>query len=85
MLSFTTVAFAAVGGFLAAQLSGKFGLPLWAAFPAAALGGGFAAAVVAFRNLRLEGHWMALASLALILITRVTVLNAPASPAGSTA
>jgi branched-chain amino acid transport system permease protein len=77
VLSFTTVVFAAVGGFLAAQLSGKFGLPLWAAFPAAGLGGGFAAALVAFAFLRLEGHWMALASLALVLITRVTALNAP--------
>ncbi|PSC06289.1 hypothetical protein SLNSH_03095 [Alsobacter soli] len=77
VLSFTTVVFAAVGGFLSAQMAGKFGVPLWAAFPMAALGGGFAAAVVAGAFLRLESHWMALASLALVLITRVTALNTP--------
>ncbi len=77
VLSFTTVVFAAVGGFLSAQMVEKFGVSLWLAFPLAALGGGLAAAFVAGAFLRLESHWMALASLALVLITRVVALNAP--------
>ena len=77
VLSFTTVVFAAVGGFLAAQMVGRLGVPLYVAFPAAALGGGLASAVVAAAFLKLESHWMALASLALVLITRVVALNAP--------
>ena len=77
VLSFTTVVFAAVGGFLSAQIVGNFGVSLWLAFPLAALGGGLAAALVAGAFLRLESHWMALASLALVLITRVVALNAP--------
>jgi branched-chain amino acid transport system permease protein len=82
VLSFTTVVFAAVGGFLAAQTVGLFGIPLYAAFPLAAAGGGLAAAVVAAAFLKLESHWMALASLALVLITRVVALNAPVLTGG---
>jgi branched-chain amino acid transport system permease protein len=77
ILSFATVAFAAVGGFLGAQLMGQFGLPLWLVLPASAAGGCVASLVVSFVFLRLESHWLALASLALILITRILVLNAP--------
>ena len=82
VLSFTTVVFAAVGGFLAAQTVGRFGVPLPAAFMLAALGGGLASAIVAGAFLRLESHWMALASLALVLITRVVALNAPVLTGG---
>lgn len=77
VLSFTTVVFAAVGGFLSAQLVAHFNISLLLAFPIAAIGGGIAAALVAAAFLKLESHWMALASLALVLITRVTALNAP--------
>ncbi|MBK9082438.1 MAG: branched-chain amino acid ABC transporter permease [Rhizobiales bacterium] len=82
VLSFATVAFAAVGGFLAAQMVGKFGMPLPAAVALAGLGGGLASALVAAAFLKLESHWMALASLALVLITRVVALNAPALTGG---
>ncbi len=77
VLSFATVVFAAVGGFIATQAVAHLGTPIYLAFPLAALGGGLAAAIVGVAFLRLEGHWMALASLALVLITRVTVLNTP--------
>lgn len=77
VLSFTTVVFAAIGGFLSAQMVGKVGLPLPVAFGFGAIGGGVGAALVATAFLRLESHWMALASLALVLITRVVALNAP--------
>jgi len=82
VLSFTTVVFAAVGGFLSAQLVAKLGMPLAIAFPLAAVGGGLAAAMVAGAFLKLETHWMALASLALVLITRVVALNAPVLTGG---
>jgi branched-chain amino acid transport system permease protein len=82
VLSFTTVVFAAVGGFLAAQMVAHFNISIFLAFPLAAIGGGIAAALVAAAFLKLESHWMALASLALVLITRVTALNAPVLTGG---
>jgi branched-chain amino acid transport system permease protein len=77
VLSFTTVVFAAVGGFLAAQAVTHLNISIFLALPLAAIGGGIAAALVAAAFLRLESHWMALASLAMVLITRVTALNTP--------
>lgn len=77
VLSFTTVVFAAVGGFIAAQAVTHLGISVYLAFPLAAAGGGIASVLVAFAFLKLESHWMALASLALVLITRVTALNTP--------
>lgn len=82
VLSFTTVMFAAVGGFLAAQMIGIFGMPPLVAFLFAGVAGGIAAAVIAAIFLKLETHWMALASLALVLITRVVVLNTPTLTGG---
>jgi branched-chain amino acid transport system permease protein len=82
VLSFTTVTFAAIGGFLAAQMVGHFAVPIYVAFLLAAIGGGLGAAIVATLFLKLESHWMALASLALVLITRVTALNAPTLTGG---
>ena len=82
ILSFATVAFAAAGGFLGVQLLGGFGLPVWLALPAAALAGCAASVVVSLVFLRLESHWLALASLALILITRIVVLNTPVLTGG---
>lgn len=82
VLSFATVVFAAIGGFLAGQMVAKFGVSLYVAFPLAAIAGGLGAAVVAAAFLRLQSHWMALASLALVLITRVVALNAPGLTGG---
>ncbi|MCC7123148.1 MAG: branched-chain amino acid ABC transporter permease [Gammaproteobacteria bacterium] len=80
-LSFSTVVFAAVGGFVGAQLVVKgVGLPF--VFGAAAGGGLLISLLVAAVFLRLNSHWMALASLALVLITRVVTLNAPALTGG---
>lgn len=77
ILSFTTVVFAAIGGFSAAQMILHGGAPIWLAFIVAGFAGLIASAILAPFFLRLETHWMALASLALVLITRVTVLNTP--------
>ena len=82
ILSFATVAFAAAGGFAGVQALNVLGLPLWLVLPGSALAGCVSAAVVSAVFLRLESHWLALASLALILITRILVLNAPALTGG---
>lgn len=82
VLSFTTVMFAAVGGFFAAQMIGIFNVPALVGFMLAGVAGGIAAAIIAVIFLRLETHWMALASLALVLITRVIVLNTPTLTGG---
>jgi len=82
ILSFAAVAFGAAGGFLGAQmvLHGGFLLPV--VFLASGMAGLVLALLVALVFLRLSSHWMALASLALVLITRVVVLNAPALTGG---
>ncbi len=76
ILSFATVTYAAAGGFLGTQLALQAGLPTGLALLAAALIGSVLAYLVALIFLRLDSHWMALASLALVLITRVVALNA---------
>jgi len=74
-LSFSTVVFGAMGGFVGAQMV-IHGLPLAIVFIVSGLAGLLVSMVVAAVFLRLNSHWMALASLALVLITRVVVLNA---------
>lgn len=82
ILSFATVTYAAAGGFLGAQLMLQAGVPPLLVIPASMAGGAALAFVVGALFLRLESHWMALASLALILITRILVLNAPGLTGG---
>ena len=82
ILSFATVTYAAFGGFLGARLVLTTGIDPMLALPAAAASGALLAYVVALIFLRLESHWMALASLALILITRVIVINVPGVTGG---
>jgi branched-chain amino acid transport system permease protein len=77
ILSFATVTYAAFGGFIGAWAMLNAGFGLAAALPLALLAGALIAFVMALIFLRLESHWMALASLALILITRVIVVNVP--------
>ncbi len=82
ILSFAAVAFGAAGGFLGVQLVLQTALPLPLVFLASGFAGLAVALLVAAIFLRLESHWMALASLALVLITRVIVLNAPGLTGG---
>jgi len=77
ILSFATVTYAALGGFLGARLVLASGLDSLLALPIAALAGAGLSYLVALVFLRLQSHWMALASLSLILITRVIVINTP--------
>jgi branched-chain amino acid transport system permease protein len=82
ILSFATVAFAAAGGFIGTQLALQAHLPTLLVLPGAALAGAVLAYAVALLFLRLESHWMALASLALVLLTRVVAINATALTGG---
>ena len=82
ILSFATVTYAAFGGFLGARLVLATGFDPMFTLPAAALAGAVLSYLVALIFLRLESHWMALASLALILITRVIVINIPVVTGG---
>lgn len=82
ILSFATVTFAAFGGFIGARLVLQTGIDPMLALPAAAAAGTVLSYVIALIFLRLESHWMALASLALILITRVVVINLPTVTGG---
>jgi branched-chain amino acid transport system permease protein len=82
ILSFATVAFAAIGGFLGAQIALNLGLGVFWLVPVTALAGLVSGYLVAAVFLRLDSHWMALASLALILITRVVVINLPGVTGG---
>lgn len=82
ILSFATVTFAAFGGFLGVRLLLQTGIDPLLALPAAAAAGAVLSYTVALIFLRLESHWMALASLALILITRVVVINVPSVTGG---
>ena len=82
ILSFATVTYAAMGGFIGARLVLQTGLDPLIVLPAAVVAGALLAYLVALIFLRLESHWMALASLALILITRVIVINVPSVTGG---
>ncbi|VTU46524.1 leucine/isoleucine/valine transporter permease subunit (plasmid) [Variovorax sp. SRS16] len=82
ILSFASVTYAAIGGFVGARLVLQTGIDPLIALPVAAAAGALLAYVIALIFLRLESHWMALASLALILITRVVVINVPGVTGG---
>ena len=68
-VSFGQNAFAAIGGYSSAVLTATYG---WSPFPAMALGIAAAiatAAIVGFPTLRLKGHYLAMGTLAIGLIT----------------
>jgi hypothetical protein len=57
------VALAAIGAYTSAVLSTKFGLPFWFALPLATLATGVVGAIVGVPSFRLEGAYLALATL----------------------
>jgi branched-chain amino acid transport system permease protein len=83
LLSFATVSFAAVGAFAATHLMTSEGLGLWPALVVGGIGGGLLAGVAGLLLIRLADHWLALATVALILVTRVIVVNAGDLTGGS--
>lgn len=83
LLSFATVAFAALGAFVTTYILNNTDLNIWTATPFAIVLGGIAGLVVGRVFLRLASHWLALATVALVLITRVLVVNFPDFTGGS--
>jgi branched-chain amino acid transport system permease protein len=83
LLSFATVAFAAVGGYLSTYLMVNSGLSLPLIVLIAAAVSGIVGLVVGRLFLRLSSHWLALATVALMLITRVFAVNFTSWTGGS--
>lgn len=83
LLSFASVAFGAGGGFTAAHFDAKHDLPLIELLVIGALAGALVAAVAIALLGHLKGHWFALTTVALLLITRVVVLNLESITGGS--
>lgn len=75
LLSFATVSFAAIGAFTSTWLASQSGI----GWPVATLGGAVAGCLagllVGYLFRRLSSHWLALATVALVLITQVLVVN----------
>jgi branched-chain amino acid transport system permease protein len=67
------VALAAIGAYTSAVLSTKFGVPFWFALPLATLATGLVGAVVGVPSFRLEGAYLALATLGLAESVRVFI------------
>ena len=75
VLSVAAVTFGAISGFMYAALLRDHGLALLWGLVLGALAGAIAAFLLSLVVLRLSSHYMALATIALVLITRVFVLN----------
>jgi len=67
------VALAAIGAYTSAVLSTKFGLPFWFALPLATLATGVVGAIVGVPSFRLEGAYLALATLGLAESVRIFI------------
>jgi branched-chain amino acid transport system permease protein len=69
--------FMAVGAYLSAVLSVKLQMPFVVAILAGGLGAGFLGFVIGLPTLRLRGDYLAIATLGLGEIIRITILNIP--------
>jgi branched-chain amino acid transport system permease protein len=67
------IALAAIGAYASAVLATKAGLPFWAALPAAMLVTAGAGAIVGIPSFRLEGAYLALATLGLAESVRIVI------------
>jgi branched-chain amino acid transport system permease protein len=67
------IALAAIGAYASAVFSAKFGLPFWVALPAATVFTGLVGALVGIPAFRLEGAYLALATLGLAESVRVFI------------
>jgi branched-chain amino acid transport system permease protein len=75
LLSFASVTFAAVGAFTATWILSNTDLGLVVATVAGVAAGALVGLIVGRLFLRLSSHWLALATVAIVLITRVFVVN----------
>src|SRR5262249_33844628 len=67
------VALAAIGAYTSAVLSTKFGVPFWLALPLATIATGLVGAIVGVPSFRLEGAYLALATLGLAESVRMFI------------
>ncbi len=67
------VAVAAIGAYTSALVATKLGLPFWLALPAAMLMTGIAGALIGIPSFRLEGAYLALATLGLAESVRIVI------------
>jgi branched-chain amino acid transport system permease protein len=67
------MALAAIGAYSSAVLSTKLGLPFWGAMPVAMLVTGLAGAIIGVPSFRLEGAYLALATLGLAEAVRIII------------
>ncbi|MCL4768236.1 MAG: branched-chain amino acid ABC transporter permease [Hyphomicrobiaceae bacterium] len=67
------IAIAAIGAYSSAVLSTKVGLPFWLALPSAVLIAGAAGAMIGIPSFRLEGAYLALATLGLAESVRIAI------------
>ena len=75
----------AFGAYAAALLTTQFGVPVWVALPLAAGVGGLAGFLVALPTLRARGHYLAMVTIALSIVTFVvaqTWTSVTGGPAG---
>ena len=75
LLSVASIPIAGVAGFGGAILINDVGLPVEVVLAIGGLIGGFTALLLSYPLLRLSSHWIALSTIALLLIFRVAVLN----------
>lgn len=83
VLSVAPVTFGAFGGFVYAALQRDHDVGLWVGIAAGVTVGAVAALLFSFVILRLSSHYMAMATIAMVLITRVFVLNLPDATGGA--
>jgi branched-chain amino acid transport system permease protein len=67
------IALAAIGAYTSAVLAAKFGVPFWLALPVATLLTGLVGALVGVPSFRLEGAYLALATLGLAESVRIAI------------
>lgn len=82
LLSLASIAFAGCGAFLFVQLSDQLHWPPLLVLVCAAAIGAVAAALLSLVLLHLESHYIAMATIAVVLMTRVAVLNLPEATGG---
>ena len=82
LLSLASVAFAGCGAFLFVNFTDVLDLPPVVSLIGAAVIGGAAALILSALLLHLESHYIAMATIAVVLMTRVAVLNLPAVTGG---
>ena len=75
LVSLGHFAFAAVGGFTAALLAGRYGVPFLLVLPAAALAGALVSVVVGLPALRIRGLYLAVTTLAFAVATTNVLLS----------